>query len=506
MSDDTAAQALRSDARLVVIEAPAGCGKTFQGAEYVSEAAAHQPKSRVLVLTHTHAACDVFAKRTQRARNIEIRTIDSLISQIAGVYHTGLDLPEDPAAWARKAGSNGYSTLAAKSAELLRRAPMVAHALAQRYPVIVCDEHQDCTAHQHDITLALHNAGARLRIFADPMQSIYTDNAGMAAHRQRWKNLQCGADLHESLDTPHRWCRAGAPALGKWILEARETLRSGGRIDLRGTLPAGLTIVSADNQAQRFGQYQLSPGDRKPLDTLVKHSSPLLLLTAQNATARGLRAFFNRRIPLWEGHTREALATLVASIGEAAGNSVHLAQAIVTFLEEVAVGLSPSAFGDAFKGEVASGCTARRRDKPAKIQQLSRLLLDNPSHVGVATVLRQLETLIAYDPAFSDVKLDSRREFYEAMRLHEFADCEDGFSEISRRRTFARPSPPDQAISTVHKAKGLESDHAAVIPCDARHFDNGFKARCLLYVAMSRPRKSLTLVIPAVGPSPLFIL
>ena len=91
MSDDTAARALRSDAPLVVIEAPAGCGETFQGAEYVSEAAAHQPKSRVLVLTHTHAACDVFAKRTQRARNIEIRTIDSLISQIAGVYHTGLD-------------------------------------------------------------------------------------------------------------------------------------------------------------------------------------------------------------------------------------------------------------------------------------------------------------------------------------------------------------------------------------------------------------------------------
>jgi DNA helicase-2/ATP-dependent DNA helicase PcrA len=289
-------------------------------------------------------------------------------------------------------------------------------------------------------------------------------------------------------------------------LATRETLKSGGRIDLRGTLPAGLTVVSADNQAQRFGQYQLSPNDRRPLDTLVKYSSPLLLLTAQNPTARGLRAFFNRRIPLWEGHTREALATLVGSIGEAAGDSALLAQAIVMFLEEVAVGLSPSAFGNAFKGEVASGCTARRRDKPAKIQELSRLLLDKPSHVGVAAVLRQLATLIADDPAFSDVKIDSRREFFEAMRLNEFEDCEEGFSEISRRRTFARPSPPDQAISTVHKAKGLETDHVAVIPCDARHFDNGFKARCLLYVAISRPKNTLTLVIPTVDASPLFIL
>jgi AAA domain/UvrD-like helicase C-terminal domain len=506
MSDDTAARALRSDARLVVIEAPAGCGKTFQGAEYVSETAAHQPKSRILVLTHTHAACDVFAKRTQRARNIEIRTIDSLISQIAGVYHTGLGLPADPSAWARKTGSDGYDTLAAKSAELLRRTPMIAHALAQRYPVMVCDEHQDCTADQHDIAMALHKAGARLRIFADPMQSIYTDNAGTAAHQARWKELQASAHFHERLDTPHRWCRAGAPALGKWILEARETLRSGGRIDLRGSLPAGLTIASADNQARRCGQYQLGPEERKPLDALVRSSRPLLLLTAQNPTARGLRAFFNRRIPLWEGHTREALATLVASIGEAGGNTDLLAQAIVVFLEEVAVGLSPSAFGDAFKGEVSSGCTARRRDKPAKVQQLARLLLDKPSHVGVAAVLRQLDTLIASDQAFSDVKIDSRRKLNEAMRLHEFEDCEEGFSEISRRRTFARPSPPDQAISTIHKAKGLETDHVAVIPCDARHFDDGFKARCLLYVAISRPKKSLTLVIPTVAPSPLFIL
>jgi DNA helicase-2/ATP-dependent DNA helicase PcrA len=209
---------------------------------------------------------------------------------------------------------------------------------------------------------------------------------------------------------------------------------------------------------------------------------------------------------LWEGHTREALTTLVASIGEAAGNSNHLAQAVVTFLEEVAIGLSPSAFGDAFKGEVASGCAARRRDRPAKVQQLARLLLDKPSHVGVAAVLRQLDTLVASDQSFSNVRIDSRRELYEAMRLHDFDDCEEGFAEISRRRTYARPSPPDQAISTIHKAKGLESDHVAVIPCDARHFDNGFKARCLLYVAISRPKKSLTLVIPTVGASPLFIV
>ena len=39
MSGATVSAALRSSARLVVIEAPAGCGKTWQGAQYAQEIA-----------------------------------------------------------------------------------------------------------------------------------------------------------------------------------------------------------------------------------------------------------------------------------------------------------------------------------------------------------------------------------------------------------------------------------------------------------------------------------
>ena len=38
MSDGSVRAALRSDAPLVVVEAPAGCGKTHQGADYAREA------------------------------------------------------------------------------------------------------------------------------------------------------------------------------------------------------------------------------------------------------------------------------------------------------------------------------------------------------------------------------------------------------------------------------------------------------------------------------------
>ena len=102
MSDASVRTALRSNEKFVVIEAPAGCGKTHQGADYAGEVAA-SAIGRVLILTHTHAACSVFSERTRQAGSrVEIRTIDSLIGQIAGAYHAGLGLPADVAAWATR--------------------------------------------------------------------------------------------------------------------------------------------------------------------------------------------------------------------------------------------------------------------------------------------------------------------------------------------------------------------------------------------------------------------
>lgn len=51
MSDKSVAEALRSDARLVVVEAPGGCGKTYQGAEFARDAAPALGGGRLLILT-----------------------------------------------------------------------------------------------------------------------------------------------------------------------------------------------------------------------------------------------------------------------------------------------------------------------------------------------------------------------------------------------------------------------------------------------------------------------
>jgi UvrD-like helicase C-terminal domain/AAA domain len=502
VSDNSVRAALRSDAPLVVVEAPAGCGKTHQGADYAREIAVAAGSSRLLILTHTHAACSVFSGRTKgTGTRVEIRTIDSTIAGIATAYHAGLGLPVDTAAWVRQR-ENGYTELASKVAALLGKYPMIAASMAQRYPLVICDEHQDSSVDQHAVVMTLLNQGARIRIFADPMQNIFKDNALDSNAGCDWNELTEQAHAFEQLDTPHRWT-SGSPDLGRWTLKARDTLKSGGKLDLRSNLPASVSIVYAENRAQRNLNFQLSNHDRAPIDSFENSQPSLLVLTRYNDTARSFRGFFNRRIPLWEGHTRPALERLVDDLRAGEGNRGHIAAAIVTFMGQVGKGFSPSAFGDRFQQEAHEGCTGRCRGKSATIQELARFLVAEADHRGVAKMLRRLSELIENDTSFGDIETDCQREFWEAVCLGDFDTADTGLAEITHRRTYSRTKPPEKAISTIHKAKGLECGSVVVMPCDARTFPDKSNARCLLYVALSRAKSRLLLVVSRSNPSPL---
>lgn len=504
MSDPSVAGALRSSARLVVVEAPGGCGKTYQGATYARDVAPTLGDGRLLILTHTNGACDVFADRTRGlSRRIEIRTIDGLITEITGAYHKGFGLPADVGAWARRE-ADGYSHLAKRAAALLANSPMIAGCVARRYPTIICDEHQDASADQHAIIMSLYNAGAQLRIFADPMQQIFngTSQADIAVADQRWTDLKNAADRFEELDQPHRWAN-GQPELGAWILTARAALREGGRIDLTGNLPNGLTVHYADNTAQRHGGFSVAHAASGPIYSRANAPS-LLVLTGQNATVTALRAFFNRRLPIWEGHVREGLAGLVAHSKAYRGNAGELARGTVAFMGAVASGFSPSAFGNRFVTEAENGCTANCQGKPQLLQSMASHIVESPDHQGVARALERLRDLVANEAVFADVRVHHTREFAEAIQLSKFDDADDGFAEIARRRTHARPKLPSKAISTIHKAKGLEFENVMLLPCDMANFSNSRGARAKLYVALSRATNNLMLVVSRSQPSPLF--
>lgn len=502
MTDDEVAALLDSDAPLVVVEAPAGCGKTYQGAGYAARAAPRLATGRILILTHTHAACAAFAQATRAAyRQVEIRTIDSLIVQIAAAYHKSLDLPADPSVWARRQRADGYAALAARVAKLIGRHAFIAGALAERFPIVIADEHQDASADQHAVIMALRNAGAKLRIFGDPMQGIYAKGRAAKEALTRWEETKATAAFAE-LSTPHRWCD-GTPALGAWVLRARDALKNGQPIDLTGALPQGLNILHADNVAVGRG-YRLDEAERSPIDRVSRAGLQILILTPQNDMTEALAAFWNRAIPIWEGHTRPALDNLIATTEASAGDAVVIARAVVAFMGRVAAGFSPSSHGDRLVREVDEGCTSAARGKPACIQQLGRFILEEPNHVGIAKCLAQLSRFRRDGVSgFETVNIDYRREYRDAIRLGEFPDAQDGLAEINRRRAFARPMPPARAISTIHKAKGLECENALILPCDGR-FSSTYYSGCRLYVAISRPKRSLTLVLSRNNPCPLF--
>jgi superfamily I DNA/RNA helicase len=120
--------------------------------------------------------------------------------------------------------------------------------------------------------------------------------------------------------------------------------------------------------------------------------------------------------------------------------------------------------------------------------------------------LRNLADLRRTQSDFADIELDCPAEFWEAVRLGSHPDPQEGFVHITHHRTHSRPKPPAKAISTIHKAKGLECDGVIVMPCDARTFPDTAEARCLLYVALSRAKRRLMIVVSPSTPSPLFLM
>ena len=81
------------------------------------------------------------------------------------------------------------------------------------------------------------------------------------------------------------------------------------------------------------------------------------------------------------------------------------------------------------------------------------LAFAEPDHRGVAKVLARLAELTQSHQDFADIEMDCSREFWEAVRLGDFKDLGAGFEEITRRRTYSRPKPPEKAISTIQRPR-----------------------------------------------------
>ena len=503
MTDEEIGNLLRSSAPIVVIEAPAGCGKTHQAANYAADAAANLKSAKLLVLTHTHAACSVIAERTKEYHNkIDIRTLDSLTNQIATAYRLPLELPEDVSAWARQ---NGYELLATKVSSLLRSNPIIAKHLAKLFPIVICDEHQDSNEPQDEIVQLLARHGALLRVFGDPMQIIPGGRGQIAiasAALARWDALK-GESVFGELEIPHRW-RITNPDLGEWILATRENLKNGQTIELEEHLPKGVNIRFAENGSQIPNRYQLTPENWRDLNALLNEDKKMLFIAGTNATIQSLRGTFRPRFPIWEGHTRNNLEKFIEELNDGVGNTTTKTTAFVDCLKSLLVGFSRSKYGDRLIKEVIDPSYNLRGKIPPQLKVMAEFIRVEQGHIGFCKAAEHLKGLIIQNAdGFSNLHIDYKRELDDLIKLKGYNDPLTGFAEISKRRSRSYPKPPRKALSTVHKSKGLEAEHVFVFACDGRHFPDTQVKRNLLYVALSRATESVTIIVSRNNRSPL---
>jgi len=503
MTDVEIANLLRSNSSIVVIEAPAGCGKTHQAASYAADAVVSLKSAKLLVLTHTHAACSVIAERTQEFHSkIDIMTLDSLTNKIGTAYRLSLELPEDVSAWARQ---HGYELLATKVSSLLRANPIIAKHLAKLFPIVICDEHQDSNEAQNEIVQFIAKQGALLRVFGDPMQIIpggRGQNTVAAAALARWDALKNESAFGE-LETPHRW-RITNPDLGEWILSVRENLKNGQPIDLKGHLPRGVNVRFAENRSPTPASYQLVPENWRDLNALLNEDKHMLLIAGSNATIQSLRGTFRPRFPIWEGHTRNYLEKFIEALNDEEGDIASKTSAFVDCLKSLLVGFSGSSYGDRLTQEVMTPSNNPRGKIPPQLKVMAEFIRTEADNIGFYKAAEHLKGLIIQNAdGFSNLQIDYRSELDDLIKLKGYNDPLTGFTEISKRRSRSYPKPSCKALSTVHKSKGLEAEYVFVFACDGRCFPETQVKRNLLYVALSRATESVTIIASRNNQSPL---
>lgn len=117
-----------------------------------------------------------------------------------------------------------------------------------------------------------------------------------------------------------------------------------------------------------------------------------------------------------------------------------------------------------------------------------------PNHRGVAVAMRMVRN---GPPAGYAIRYNDH-----AWALCAFDRTDDPrafcstLGRIRRRREW-----PPQMVSTIHKAKGLEFDHVLLCPVDRHQYPDSMLGARLLYVALSRAKRSIRLVLAPDAPS-----
>jgi DNA helicase-2/ATP-dependent DNA helicase PcrA len=480
------------DEPILLIEAPAGHGKTEEGVVAAQRAAQCLPHGReILFLTHTNSARETFNRRLGRSAAV-MKTIHSLAAEIVELYATPLGLPRPLQPYHAEPT---FDDMMRHATDLLKRRPEVARGLAVRHPLILVDEYQDCTEDQHALVQLVAAAGpARLRLFGDHLQGIF-DFTGAQVN---WEKLSA-AHPTMSLTTPWRW--KDNPGMASFLVEARAALLAGEAIDLRSP-PSCVTVHRWDGPVPGPKQEGHAPACLEILKSCCDDGT--VVITHHNTHALGLRRKLPGRGSYHEGSDHEPARTILEEVVAAQGNAPALAALLIQAMHEWGTGMTKPYREQVTEICQPDGVVTGTKQKILGLARLCERLYENPTTSEWLSCLRKVLDgehgvdswrVLRSDPIYLLTRLYPGTQDDPVALLHGEA----------RARDAARKAPKN-GFMTIHKAKGLEFDTVAIPYCAGTLFEDDLPSRCRMYVAISRAQSHLHLLVPNGDPTPLLLI
>jgi len=489
---------LRSSQPNVLIEASAGCGKTFEAAELARDAGQGLPEgASVLVLAHTNAAVQEFARRVRntgaRARAM---TIDSFCVDLLEPYAARLGLPSP----LRRnvglgAGRLAFNALAPAAANLLTRCDAIATMLAARHPVVILDEHQDSSLFQHQVVSFFgRNNTCRVRVFGDPMQAIYEDDQ---AGSVRWEQLLGEAASSGSLRDAQRW--RDDRALGDWILAARADLKAGRPLPLRNAPPTVTVRRIGGLRCAGFGHGNSGQLARPIQDFVRNAEGSVAVLSRRNNHAWGLHIAAGGTLRLNEGADYERAYTLLEQAAANRDSPQRLALCLAEHIRAVSTGLNAARYNAIGRALRSAGIDYARHRVLRGFLENFESIYEAPS---LDTFCQTAKAIRESPPSWLTIRMPASMRLIGQLRPRPSDDPLECLDAIVAR-IKAGASRLARTVSTVHKAKGLEYDHVLIANFSEGHFGDDEMSRRIAYVALSRARRTITILVPEQQPSPL---
>jgi hypothetical protein len=217
------------------VEMPAGTGKTHLLA--ASAVIAAEERRRSLILTHTNAGVDAIRRRLAtlgvKKGMVRVDTITSWAFALVRSYSdiAQLSVPELPD-WSL---SGDYIIGATRV--ISSRAIREVHEVS--FDLVLIDEYQDCTQEQHEFVLALAAAVPKTIVLGDRLQAIF----GFAGSLASWADDVLPLfPAHVTTVQPYRW-KGHNESLGNWLLNLRPQLVENATFDVAAQSPPGLRFV-----------------------------------------------------------------------------------------------------------------------------------------------------------------------------------------------------------------------------------------------------------------------